>query len=66
MSTRADRGLIPKPGRFKGPLAGRKYGSGAPPAQTRPVKGVGRFGTRGYCERCGHTRGRCICPQDAA
>lgn len=32
------------------------------------VKGVGRHGSRRYCDDCGHPTGRCIChtPDEAA
>lgn len=48
-------GLRPRYGLSAGPLNGRK-----------PVKGVGRAGSRDYCERCGHARRRCACPTSIA
>lgn len=36
-------------------------GPGSVPVRTKPVKGDGRHAKRDYCERCGHTKARCIC-----
>jgi hypothetical protein len=39
---------------------------GGPTYERKPVKGVGRAGSRDYCERCRHTRRRCVCPTSIA
>ena len=44
-----------------GPMRGRLPATGAPAPVMKPVKGVGRYSGRGYCPRCNHTKGRCIC-----